>query len=303
MDELNKFSVADLKGTRVAVHAGEQSTFAKHLTMYLAGWGMDVSHVPLNGQSDPSSTGSGPGSAQDEGGKGAREGGARFDSGFGGSMDGGSPSTPAVNEPVNSPLKSSADLPSPGSSNGGAAESPYNLVIIDDDVPTLRRMLLALRAPPLHYAPSLMSKRPQLSTRRTRSSPHVRQMHQVPLANANSVIIHFASLTHYKAIKEIVQDALASSRSPSFPDVLVIPKPAGPRRILTTLWTALKRPAVDPSLPPIATSPTSPGIQYWTPRLSPALVNQQDFDTAAGDALASKGEQGNVGTRPRTPPI
>lgn len=302
MDELKKFSVSGLKGTRVAVHAGEQSTFAKHLTMYLAGWGMDVSHVHLDGQSGPSPSGSATSSAQDEGAKGWREGVVRFDSGFGGSNDGGSPSTSSSTEPVNSPLKSTADLPSPGSSNGGA-ELPSNLVIIDDDVPTLRRMLLALRAPPLHYAPTLMSKRPQLSTRRTRSSPHVRQIHQVPLANANCVIIHFASLTHYKAIKEIVQDALASSRSPSFPDVLVIPKPAGPRRIITALWTALKRPAVDPSLPPIATSPTSPGIQYWTPRLSPALANQQDFDTAAADSLATKGDPANLGPKPRTPPV
>lgn len=310
LDDLKKFAEEGLKGTRVALHAGEQSTFAKHLTTYLAGWGMDVSHVPLDSDNWEASSES----TQEEvsWAKGKREAAVRFDSGFAGS------STSEVNSPIasngvpsltSSPKNTNfSELPSPVGSSSGASSaesSSSNLVIIDDDIATLRRMLLAFRAPPLHYAPTLLTKRPQLVSRRTRSSPHVRQVHQIPQTPSGLVILHFASLTHYKAIKEIVQDALATSRAPNLPEVLVIPKPAGPRRIITALWTAVRRPPVDPSLSPIATSPTSPGIQYWTPRLSPALANQQDFDFAAAEALSSKGDhQSSSGsTKARTPPI
>lgn len=297
MDELKAFADKGLKGTRVVLHAGEQSTFAKHLTTSLAGWGMDVAHVPLDrDDGDSASTSGGPETGWN---KGRRETYGRFDSGFGGSPGGTDTNSP---EPVNSPLKGVPDFPSPGSSSGGT-DAPSSLIIVDDDTYTLRRLLYSLRPSPAPIAPSIIGKRPQLSARRTRSSPHVRQLHQIPPAGTAWVIIHFASLTHYKAIKEIVQDALANCRSSSLPDVLVIPKPAGPRRIITALWTALKRPSVDPSLAPIATSPTSPGIQYWTPRLSPAIANQQDFDSAAAEALAAK-EPGSSGSvKPRTPPI
>ncbi|KAL8290153.1 hypothetical protein RQP46_003092 [Phenoliferia psychrophenolica] len=303
-DELKLFADKGLKGTRVLLHAGEQSTFAKHLTTNLAGWGMDVAHVPLD-RGDDTDAGSTSG-AETSWNKGRREAFGRYDSGFGGSTA----TDPNSPEPANSPLNKSAspDLHSPsGSSSGGIdPAAPQNLVIIDDDIQTLRRLLYTLRTQPAPTASTLMGKRPQLSSRRTRSSPHVRQLHQLPPMGPGWVIVHFASLSHYKVIKEIVQDALATCRAPNLPDVLVVPKPAGPRRIITALWTALKRPPVDPSLPPIATSPTSPGIQYWTPRLSPALANQQDFDSAAADALATRGSDtspsGSV-TKPRTPPL
>ncbi|GAA5892976.1 response regulator [Sporobolomyces salmoneus] len=290
--DLKRFADSALKGHRVALHASDQSTFAKHLTMYLAGWGMDVQHVPLDAEG-PLSSGS---SVHGLDGK-RPSAGSRFDSGFAGT-DSGTP--PGFASPNSDGSHKSPDL-------GANGEPNSNLCIIDDDVSTLRRLLVALRAPPLHAPPTLISKRPQLATRRARSSPHVRQLHQLQQQGPSQwVIVHFASLTHYKTIKEIVADALATTRSPSLPEVLVIPKPAGPRRIITSLWTALKRPAVDPFLPPIATSPTSPGIQYWTPRLSPALAKEQEFDFGGSDSSGSKnGESNNPMStlgKPRTPP-
>ncbi|GAA6004701.1 hypothetical protein JCM11491_002200 [Sporobolomyces phaffii] len=288
--DLKRFADSALKGHRVALHASEQSTFAKHLTMYLAGWGMDVQHVPLDAEG-PLSSGS---SIHGLDGK-RPQVPTRFDSGFAGT-EGGTP--PGFASPNSDGSHKSPDL-------GNSHEPNSNLVIIDDDVSTLRRLLVALRAPPLHAPPTLISKRPQLATRRARSSPHVRQLHQLQQQGPSQwVIVHFASLTHYKTIKEIVADALATTRSPSLPEVLVIPKPAGPRRIITALWTALKRPAVDPFLPPIATSPTSPGIQYWTPRLSPALAKEQEFDFGGSESSGSKsGENPNATLgKPRTPP-
>ncbi|GAA5974708.1 hypothetical protein JCM5350_001258 [Sporobolomyces pararoseus] len=290
--DLKRFADSALKGHRVALHASDQSTFAKHLTMYLAGWGMDVQHVPLDAEG-PLSSGS---SVHGLDGK-RPSAGSRFDSGFAGTENG---TPPGFASPNSDGSHKSPDL--------GNGEQNSNLVIIDDDVSTLRRLLVALRAPPLHAPPTLISKRPQLATRRARSSPHVRQLHQLQQQGPSQwVIVHFASLTHYKTIKEIVADALATSRSPSLPEVLVIPKPAGPRRIITSLWTALKRPAVDPFLPPIATSPTSPGIQYWTPRLSPALAKEQDFDFGGSESSGSKsgGDANNslsILGKPRTPP-
>lgn len=294
MNDLKRFAEVALKGHKVALHAGEQSAFAKHLTAYLAGWGMDVSHVPLD--SDEFSGGQPPESLWN---KGRREPYGRVDSGFG--TQGSSPLTP-FDEPTMSPLASLvADNGAPPATS--PPEIPSDLIIIDDDIVTLRRLLNNLRAAPTQYPASMMAKRPQLATRRTRSSPHVRQVHQIPAANSSSVILHFASLTQYKAIKDIVQNTLASSRTPTLPEVLVIPKPAGPRRIITALWTAIKRPAVDPSLPPIATSPTSPGVQYWTPRLSPALAKEQEFDFTGSETSGSNREPtSSHSAKPRTPP-
>ncbi|GAA5937281.1 uncharacterized protein JCM15063_002859 [Sporobolomyces koalae] len=288
MGDLKRFADSALKGHRVALHASDQSAFAKHLTMYLAGWGMDVQHVPLDSEGPLSSGTSSHGLDAKR-----PSAGSRFDSGFA-STDNGSP--PGFGSPNSD---GSPKMPDPAMHG----EPNSNLVIIDDDVSTLRRLLVSLRAPPLHAPPTLISKRPQLATRRARSSPHVRQLHQMqPQGPSQWVIIHFASLTHYKTIKEIVADALATTRSPTLPEVLVIPKPAGPRRIITALWTALKRPAVDPFLPPIATSPTSPGIQYWTPRLSPALAKDQEFDFGGSDGSGSRSGDASHSAKPRTPP-
>ncbi|GAA5907118.1 hypothetical protein JCM6882_005173 [Rhodosporidiobolus microsporus] len=293
MNDLKRFAETQLKGHKVALHAGETSTFAKHLTTYLAGWGMDIQHVPV--EREALSSGSVAGAAD----KGRPPPTSRFDSGF---------ETAGPSPTGTDPHGKSPELGNSSATTSGG-EPASSLVIIDDDVSTLRRLLVSLRAPPLHFAPALMAKRPQLAARRTRSSPHVRQLHQLPGHSQSAsqwVIVHFASLTHYKSIKEIVQDTLATSRSPSLPEVLVVPKPAGPRRIITAIWTALKRPAVDPSLPPIATSPTSPGIQYWTPRLSPALAKEQDFDFSTDSSnkpAEGAGPPGATLGKPRTPPI
>lgn len=251
INDLKRFADSSLKGLKVALHAGETSAFAKHLTLYLAGWGMDVQHVPI--ESDAGSGGSRSSETSQSRSGSIPPPATRFDSGF----------ETATTSPSTSSDGKSSEF-------GIGVEGGSNLVIIDDDVATLRRLLASLRAPPLHYAPTLLAKRPQLASRRARSTPHVRQApaaQPTQLQASQWVIVHFASLIDYKEIKEIVQDALAMSRQPNLPEVLVVPKPAGPRRIMTAIWSALKRPSVDPTLPPIATSPSSPGVKYWTPRL------------------------------------
>ncbi|CAG8729644.1 5975_t:CDS:2, partial [Ambispora leptoticha] len=78
-----------------------------------------------------------------------------------------------------------------------------------------------------------------------------------------TAVIHFTSLTKYKLVKDTVQLILSPANG-SFPllQVLVIPKPAGPRRFLTALHTASNKIVVDPLYMPIATSPMSPGQKY-----------------------------------------
>ena len=304
VNELTKFAESGLRGTKVELRSGEKGTFAKHLATYLAGWGMDVNHVALDVDDFDASSTYGPTHVSQDSmwNQGRRENMGRYDSGFGGSsLADRRSSRPSPAESSDSHKLSDAPDPSSSTSATSSDVTP-SFIIIDDDIATLKRLLLSYRPPSLlHYAPTLLNKRPQLASRRTRSSTQVRQ---ISAPAATSVIIHFASLTHYKAIKDTLQFALATTRSSTLPEVLVIPKPAGPRRIITALWTATKRPAVDPSLPPIATSPTSPGVQYWTPRLSPAVSNQQDFDTAAAEALAAKGDPTALSppSRSRTPP-
>ncbi|KAG8930414.1 ssk1 response regulator receiver [Tulasnella sp. 418] len=98
------------------------------------------------------------------------------------------------------------------------------------------------------------------------------------------VVVHFTSLANYKVVKDTIQAILYNqpgtgyfgfspalsaygATSPGWtsnavPEILVIPKPAGPRRFLTALHTAVRKPYVDPFFTPIATSPMSPSTHY-----------------------------------------
>ena len=79
------------------------------------------------------------------------------------------------------------------------------------------------------------------------------------------VLIHFTSLANYNQVRDVVSNLLGTSWSTTpvsyaHAEVMVIPKPVGPRRFLTALHTAVNQPLVDPFFSPIATSPRSPGI-------------------------------------------
>ncbi|KAI8057306.1 hypothetical protein BDF22DRAFT_653315 [Syncephalis plumigaleata] len=84
--------------------------------------------------------------------------------------------------------------------------------------------------------------------------------------NNHRSVIHFTSIGRYQEVKQVVADVF--SNLPTFPlfvppQILVIPKPIGPRRFLTALHTAVTRPHMDTlSYIPIATSPATPGL--WT---------------------------------------
>ncbi|EIW69473.1 hypothetical protein TREMEDRAFT_44022 [Tremella mesenterica DSM 1558] len=235
--ELSDFAES-LRGKKVLLHASLTSVFARHLTSYLAVWGLDISHKPLE-ESEPHS-----------------RDGSRRDSGYA-----GSPNTPPAMETVT--------MPTPMSLAGSgvfAAREADKFIIIDDDVSVLRRELIRLRsqALPTTVRPHL-GKRPTM-TSRARSTPHVRQVSN--LKRPGQMIIHFTSLANYNLVRDVIVGLIGSpwatqSGTLIHPDVMVIPKPVGPRRFLTALHTAVHQPIVDPYFSPIATSPRSPGGGFF----------------------------------------
>lgn len=139
-------------------------------------------------------------------------------------------------------------------------------IIIDEDVAVLKRELVKLRSetpnpPSLHRQRSV--KRPGLF-RNARSTMSVRQ-------TPGTIIIHFTSLDKYHQVRDVV--ATLGLHTPL--EVMVVPKPVGPRRFLTALFTAIRQPAVDPVFSPIATSPRSPQIASGS--RTPTGVSQEGF--------------------------
>jgi len=157
-----------------------------------------------------------------------------------------------------SPTNSST--PDFGSSNQESRPSVPELIFIDDDVDILKDRLQGLRFEPPHY-PFVINpkKRPSLSSNhRPRSSPQVaRTLRQTTPV----IILLFTSLSNFKLIKDVIQSFMVSitAAATPLPEIMIIPKPAGPRRFLTALYTAIMKPTVDPFFTPIATSPLSPG--------------------------------------------
>jgi osomolarity two-component system response regulator SSK1 len=240
LEQLASFGES-LKGKRVTLYATADGSFAHHLTVYLTAWGMDVTHVSPEGQVDglvdPPTPGSGsyePRSSYIPLGTGPEPG---FSFGASGKAD---------------PTQAGSQSPS--------------FIVIDDDVDILKERLQSLR---LNQNPQLpvssgSRKRPSLSAHhRPRSSPQIARVMGLNSAHkqlARVAIIHFTSLGNYKLLKDVMQSMMASFTTSTglIPEVMIIPKPAGPRRFLTALHTAVTKPPVDSFFLPIATSPMGP---------------------------------------------
>lgn len=262
LGELSDFADS-LRGKKVTLHASLTSLFARHLTSYLAAWGLDISHIPIE---DQHPFGAGLPEFSIPGGR---------DTGQNGTYR-----TRSLDEAHND-----------------TSMGDGKFVIIDDDVAVLRRELTRIRAeaPVLSFKPRLL-KRPTL-VNRTRSSPHVRQAVPSP-RHDGPVIIHFTSLAKYNQVRDIISSLLGVS-SPTtsspfvHPEVMVIPKPVGPRRFLTALHTAVNKPIVDPFFSPIATSPRSPGGGHFTARTP--LTSDLGKDGGFFDSVA---EEDHLGVAP-----
>ena len=239
LEDLYQF-VGTLKGKKVSLYANATGIFAQHLTSYLASWGLDVNHVSsdLDAERSPVREAATPPFVEHPHTPGeAFSGGPILQT------------LPEQDTPQPTPLTAKAQNQSPA------------FILIDDDVSVLRERLRKLRAE-LSQPFQLSRKRPTLAAHhRPRSSPQIPRAigHSTPtlLPRNVPVILHFTSLANFKLVKAILQTVLGpgSGISSRLPEVLVIPKPAGPRRVLTALHTAATKPIVDPFFSPIATSP------------------------------------------------
>ncbi|KAH9938512.1 uncharacterized protein B0H18DRAFT_17714 [Fomitopsis serialis] len=247
LEQLTQFAES-LRGHKVTLFANSKGAFAQHLTSYLTAWGLDVSHVSTEPDADtlPEHTEGSPQSAS--------SGGVGRDD---------APSSADPEQP--------AGLAPPPSGIPGL--EPLSFYLIDDDVSVLREKLQKVRAElayPLHLN---TRKRPSLANHhRPRSSPQVaRVMGFTPAMSAPNapppVIVYFTSLSKFKLVKDAIQSVLSPGMGTTsrLPEIIVIPKPAGPRRVLTALHTAITKPVVDPFFYPTATSPISPGFHAMTP--------------------------------------
>ncbi|OCB84579.1 hypothetical protein A7U60_g8565 [Sanghuangporus baumii] len=246
LEELLQFAET-LKGKKVVLHASAKGSFAHHLTSYLTTWGLDVSHTTMAASEEDTSDAASTGTA--------------------GNMDDisrrTSPSVIMTDSPAPievNPVEEQLRQTSEGSS--------ASFVIIDDDVDVLRNRLLQLRSEPVFNL-----KRPKLAAyHRPKSSPQIvrakglKQLSTTHQSTSHPVIIHFTSLQNYRLVKDLIHTVLSSPSSSGFiPEIIVLPKPAGPRRVLTALRTAVVKPIVDPFFSPIATSPMSPNGQGVNP--------------------------------------
>ncbi|CAG8689354.1 19702_t:CDS:2 [Dentiscutata erythropus] len=255
VEELKK-TTQSMRGQKVALHATSNSFFAKRITSCLTTWGTDISHVPIGDEDDPET----PFSQND----------SPMNSGSG---------TPVVEDPQSAPAQNNElNIPQPANS------LPPKFIIIDDDIDTLKQQLEQLRNVPFSGSITPSTNQKQVRPKRQTPAPTLPQQ--------TTAVIHFTSLTNYKHVKDIIQCYLVSTTTTSFilPQVLVIPKPAGPRRFITALHTTMNRIVVDPVYMPIATSPMSPGSQYYV-----------DMEVNPMDQIANPPDNYFPDQRPSTP--
>jgi osomolarity two-component system response regulator SSK1 len=257
LEDLAQF-VGTLKGKKVSLYADATCIFAQHLTSYLASWGLDVSHASSDSDIEASPTREAQNIPFPEYPLAGNE------------ALGGSTILQTLDE---------QDTPPSAPLTPKAPQQPPSFILIDDDISVLREHLRKLRTELPHPLQS-SRKRPNLAANhRPRSFPQVVRVIGHSSATSSPrispVIVHFTSLANFKLVKGILQSVLGPSNGPAsrLPEVIVIPKPAGPRRVLTALHTAAMKPIVDPFFSPIATSPISPGLypaaSYFNQNLSP----------------------------------
>ncbi|KAF4602127.1 ssk1 response regulator receiver [Pleurotus pulmonarius] len=224
-----------LRGKKGSLYASSKGSFAHHFTSYLTAWGMDVSHVSADtAEEETIQANEQPALAAD------------------------AVIAPSPQSPVYGPQLEGYDI------NGttGKSDAPLSFIFIDDDVCVLKERLQSLRTEQRFNL--TLKKRPPLAPLHRRSTPQLHRSETEPSSKPNPpvVIVHFTSLSRFKIVKDLIQSMVSSyngSTSP-IPEVMIIPKPAGPRRFLTALHTAVTKPIVDPFFVPIATSPMTPGM-------------------------------------------
>lgn len=251
LEDLYQFSET-LRGKKATLYANGTSSFAHHLTSYLTAWGLDVSHISAEQDGETSN-------AVEAGASPVAENNSQGSS---------TPYSKHRGKQWNSP-ESHNTQENIGASNGGARGPSVSFVFIDDDMSVLLEQIQRFRTEQQPSTYTMYSrKRPSLAANhRPKSSSQVVKAlghgtPSTPPSTVVNVVVHFTSLANYKMARDIIQRDLATHATSFQPplEIMIIPKPAGPRRFLTALHTALTKPLVDPLFAPIATTPITPTI-------------------------------------------
>jgi osomolarity two-component system response regulator SSK1 len=279
--------IEHLKGLKMVLHAPEQSIFAKHLTSCLASWNTDISHVPVMQiiNDETSSTATSQGEFSDH----------------------SSVNTPNIEHTPQQPrIPTTPPVPSPAIEEEHIHSIPPAFILIDDDIATLETKLNEFRLQPPASASTLQA---QHYGRRSHFHAKKPSVHQQNLFHqGTTAIIHFTSLTKYKAVRDTIQSyAFLPSRDPfSMPRVVVVPKPAGPRRFLTALHTAWHNAVVEPHFSAIATAPSSPmppAISMWMQRELNSNITSPGNNITGGITPTSASNIENVSPGRRARPL
>ncbi|KAI8647301.1 hypothetical protein BD408DRAFT_408956 [Parasitella parasitica] len=256
LEDLSVF-INNIKGVKIVLHAPERSIFAKHLTSCLTSWNTDISHLPVlmafnTDEEDPLQ---------------------QSDTVVGSDSEA---SSVGSQQPLRTPLDNiqaslssasnrslgsdiSKKVPSPAIEEDHIHSIPPTFILIDDDIMTLEKKLRELRDKPI--VPSTEKHHHPPQPRRHRRSKSRQGGTTESLGIYGTVaIIFFTSLGNYKRVRDTIHWFSSLSQAPILPRVIVVPKPAGPRRFLTALHTAWNNAIVEPQFIPIATSPLSPFV-------------------------------------------
>ncbi|KAF9174731.1 ssk1 response regulator receiver [Mortierella sp. AD011] len=272
--ELIRFT-RKLAGHRVILMARDNSAFAARLSGHLKAWGIDVSQKTIR-DSDSSSDGESSTTGEPQ----AAPGGAKRTNSSS-SISGKQYSLSGKLEPP-----PTAKPPNPA------------FIMIDDDARTLGQQILQMRCNPPPPSPASVtesSKRP--THKRNKSTTSIQ----------HTSIIYFTSLPTFKQARDTITFILGpqtpgsnytianslsgnalGNGSLALPYILVLPKPAGPRRVLTALHTVISVPTLDQSYSPIATAPTSPAppIRHFSEEINPLDRDQVVYDPVSNQAFA-----------------
>lgn len=199
----------------------------------------------------------------------------------------------------------------------------FSFLMVDDDVETLQQQLLRMRSALPLLRTALGESTPVPSTEMQAlidaSGPtrgeNMSEFSPIP-AQTTHAIIFFSSIANYRSIRDVIQPIMESALrtfgrvavsvdgSAVMPQIVLIPKPAGARRVLTSLYTAMYKPLIDPFFAPIATSPLSPHLweakRGWA-RLETALYDVQRASTPS--VAKPTVQQYDLITTPSTPPL
>ncbi|KAH7053521.1 hypothetical protein BKA57DRAFT_390217 [Linnemannia elongata] len=268
--ELLRFS-RKLGGVKVVLMAKEHSAFGVRLLGYLKTWGIHVTTKTIR---------------DTDGAEGEVEGG------YG--LIAEDPQTPTgATKRTNSSSSLSGKL-SDASGKTDATAVPKVVsnpafIMIDDDVRVLGQQILKLQSTPPSPGPGSTTPKGRPTHRRHKSITSIQ----------HTSIIYFTSLPTFKQARDTIMLILGTqmpgmhyslantlaghppSQGP-LPYILVLPKPAGPRRVLTAIHTAINVPVLDQTYSPIATAPTSPA-----PMTTPHSTQSSPGSMSPNHSLAS----------------